>query len=202
MGQAVLYPPAADDRSPGRTRVSRGTGCRLRLRGGGGRQGGAIAETTTGTSAAQHSSTHACAWQEDRTMREITAHICTLQLWPFRQRRRSSHRPCAPGWSPNRRTNGSTMPRLFSTASCALRILEAATIFMALVILPMFLIARIRCLTAGTHGANTQQQPAEKEAQQHMASSHHSRSCTVQITAGARHSNCTHLLGWIRAARH
>jgi hypothetical protein len=46
------------------------------------------------------------------------------------------------------RTNGSTMPLLFSTADCALRILDAATIFMAFVIFPMFLIALIRCLTA------------------------------------------------------
>lgn len=46
------------------------------------------------------------------------------------------------------RTNGSTMPLLFSTADCALRILDAATIFMAFVILPMFLIALMRCLTA------------------------------------------------------
>ena len=41
------------------------------------------------------------------------------------------------------------MPRLFSTATCALRIFDAATIFMALVILPMFLMARIRCFTVG-----------------------------------------------------
>jgi len=41
------------------------------------------------------------------------------------------------------------MPRLFSTATCALRIFDAATIFMALVILPMFLMARMRCFTAG-----------------------------------------------------
>jgi hypothetical protein len=41
------------------------------------------------------------------------------------------------------------MPRLCSTAVCALRILDAATIFMALVILPMFLMALMRCLTAG-----------------------------------------------------
>jgi hypothetical protein len=40
------------------------------------------------------------------------------------------------------------MPRLFSTASCALRIFDAATIFIAFVILPMFLMARMRCLTA------------------------------------------------------
>lgn len=47
------------------------------------------------------------------------------------------------------------MPRLFSTATCALRIFDAATIFMALVILPMFLMARMRCLTAvaGAPGA-------------------------------------------------
>jgi hypothetical protein len=46
------------------------------------------------------------------------------------------------------RTKGSTMPLLFSTADCALRILDAATIFMAFVIFPMFLMALIRCLTA------------------------------------------------------
>lgn len=46
------------------------------------------------------------------------------------------------------------MPRLCSTAVCALRILLAATIFMAFVILPMFLIALMRCLTAG--GRDTQ----------------------------------------------
>jgi hypothetical protein len=39
------------------------------------------------------------------------------------------------------------MPRLCSTAVCALRILLAATIFIALVILPMFLIALMRCFT-------------------------------------------------------
>jgi hypothetical protein len=39
------------------------------------------------------------------------------------------------------------MPLLFSTAACALRILDAATIFMAFVILPMFLMALMRCLT-------------------------------------------------------
>ena len=32
-----------------------------------------------------------------------------------------------PGKSPNRRTNGCTTPRLFSTATCALRIFDAAT---------------------------------------------------------------------------
>jgi hypothetical protein len=46
------------------------------------------------------------------------------------------------------RTKGSTMPLLFSTADCALRILDAATIFMAFVILPMFLMALMRCFTA------------------------------------------------------
>ena len=40
------------------------------------------------------------------------------------------------------------MPRELSTATCAARILDAATIFMAFVILPMFLIARMRSLTA------------------------------------------------------
>lgn len=40
------------------------------------------------------------------------------------------------------------MPRDCSTATCAFFIFEAATIFMALVIFPMFLIALIRCLTA------------------------------------------------------
>jgi hypothetical protein len=44
------------------------------------------------------------------------------------------------------------MPLLFSTATCAFLILDAATIFMALVILPMFLMARMRCLTAGREG--------------------------------------------------
>jgi hypothetical protein len=43
---------------------------------------------------------------------------------------------------------GATMPRDSSTATCAFLIFEAATIFMALVILPMFLIALMRCLTA------------------------------------------------------
>jgi hypothetical protein len=46
--------------------------------------------------------------------------------------------------------NGCTMPRDSSTATSAFRILDAATIFMAFVIFPMFLMARIRCLT--THG--------------------------------------------------
>lgn len=55
---------------------------------------------------------------------------------------------CLPGWSPNRRTKGSTIPREVSTAASALRILDAATIFMAFVIFPMFLIARMRSLTA------------------------------------------------------
>lgn len=40
------------------------------------------------------------------------------------------------------------MPREVSTAANALRILDAATIFMALVILPMFLMARMRNFTA------------------------------------------------------
>lgn len=43
---------------------------------------------------------------------------------------------------------GSTLPRLFSTAICAFFILDAATIFMALVIFPMFLMALILSLTA------------------------------------------------------
>ena len=40
------------------------------------------------------------------------------------------------------------MPREVSTATWALLIFDAATIFMALVILPMFLMARMRCFTA------------------------------------------------------
>jgi hypothetical protein len=36
-----------------------------------------------------------------------------------------------------------------------LRILEAATIFMAFVILPMFLMARMRCFTARAHSHAT-----------------------------------------------
>lgn len=54
----------------------------------------------------------------------------------------------APGWSPNNDTNGSTSPRDFSVSCCATLILEAATIFMALVIFWMFLTERIRCFTA------------------------------------------------------
>lgn len=54
----------------------------------------------------------------------------------------------APGKSPSSLVKGATMPRLFSTAACAFLILDAATIFMALVIFPMFLMALMRCLTA------------------------------------------------------
>ena len=45
------------------------------------------------------------------------------------------------------------MPREFSVASCATRIFEAATIFMADVIFPIFPTDRMRSLTAhrGTH---------------------------------------------------
>lgn len=59
------------------------------------------------------------------------------------------YRKAVPGNSPKRRMKGDTMPRDSSTATCALRILDAATIFMALVILAMFLMALILCLTAG-----------------------------------------------------
>jgi len=52
-----------------------------------------------------------------------------------------------PGWSPNRRRKGSQLPLELSTAICAFFILEAATIFMALVIFPMFLMALMRCFT-------------------------------------------------------
>ena len=41
------------------------------------------------------------------------------------------------------------MPREFSTATWAFLIFDAATIFMAFVIFPMFLMALMRCLTAG-----------------------------------------------------
>jgi hypothetical protein len=71
--------------------------------------------------------------------------VLLLLLLPLLQ---VSYQRCvAPGKSPNTRRNGSTMPLLFSTAVCALRILDAATIFMALVILPIFLMALMRCLT-------------------------------------------------------
>lgn len=56
------------------------------------------------------------------------------------------------------------MPRLFSTATCALRIFDAATIFMALVIFPMFLIARMRCFTARQVRRNAQEQPMARSA--------------------------------------
>jgi len=50
------------------------------------------------------------------------------------------------------------MPRLCSTAVCALRILDAATIFIAFVIFPMFLMALMRCLTV--HQQQQQQRMA------------------------------------------
>lgn len=50
---------------------------------------------------------------------------------------------------------GVSRPRDFMVFTCATRILDAATIFMALVILAMFCTERMRCLTAqvGTQAA-------------------------------------------------
>ena len=53
----------------------------------------------------------------------------------------------ASGVSPSSLTKGRTSPRDSSVAACATRILEAATIFMALVIFWMFWTERMRCLT-------------------------------------------------------
>ena len=44
---------------------------------------------------------------------------------------------------------GVSRPRDFMVFTCATRIFDAATIFMALVIFAMFCTDRIRCLTAG-----------------------------------------------------
>ncbi len=46
---------------------------------------------------------------------------------------------------------GVSRPRDFMVLTCATRILDAATIFMALVILAMFCTERMRCLTAQAH---------------------------------------------------
>lgn len=53
-----------------------------------------------------------------------------------------------PGWSPSILSIGYVMPREFSTWACATRIFDAATIFMADVILPMFWMDFIRFFTA------------------------------------------------------
>lgn len=93
-----------------------------------------------------------------------------------------------------RRVKGPTMPRLFSTATWALRILEAATIFMALVIFPMFLMALMRCLTAGLQ--QTRAQRAQREP--HRARlSHPAR---WRASHGLIASNA-HLLGCLHAER-
>jgi len=54
----------------------------------------------------------------------------------------------APGRSPSMVRKGVNIPLDFSVRLCATLILDAATIFMALVIFAIFCTDRIRCLTA------------------------------------------------------
>ena len=69
-----------------------------------------------------------------------------------------------PGRSPSMVRKGVNMPLDFSVRVCATLILEAATIFMALVIFAIFWTERILCLTAGSIPQVKEDQPMPEQA--------------------------------------